>query len=117
MNRLFCFGGIIIIMAEDNWVKAIEEKKLAENSLRQVSPKGISILLIRKTGNEIFAVSNKCAHMACPLRGGLLEGYILKCPCHDWRFDIRSGELIEAEEIKIAVYRWKIEAGQIWIRL
>jgi len=111
------FGDIMISMAESTWVMAIEAGKLQENSLRQVSPKGISVLLIRKAGEEIYAVANKCAHMACPLANGVLDGYILKCPCHDWRFDIRTGELIEAREIKIRVYRCKIESGWMWIEL
>jgi 3-phenylpropionate/trans-cinnamate dioxygenase ferredoxin subunit len=104
-------------MDESGWVIAIEEDKLRENSVELVSPNGIGLLLIRKAGNEIYAVSNKCAHMACPLRRGVLDGYILKCPCHDWRFDIRTGELLEAREIKIRVYEWKVIEGNICVKL
>ena len=28
----------------------------------------------RECGRELFAIANKCAHMACPLEGGELEG-------------------------------------------
>jgi nitrite reductase/ring-hydroxylating ferredoxin subunit len=104
-------------MADNDWIVAVEEGKLRDNSVKLVSPKGIGLLLIRKSGNEIYAVSNKCAHMSCPLLGGVLEGYILQCPCHDWRFDIRTGELLEAEEIKIKVYEWKIIDGNICVKL
>jgi nitrite reductase/ring-hydroxylating ferredoxin subunit len=113
----FSFGGIIVSMVELEWIAAVEENKLRENSVKLVSPKGINVLLIRKAGSEIYAVSNKCAHMACPMRGEDLDGYILKCPCHDWRFDIRSGELLEAKEIKIKVYEWKISDGNICLKL
>jgi nitrite reductase/ring-hydroxylating ferredoxin subunit len=104
-------------MDEFGWIVAVEEEKLRPNSVKLCLLKGIGVLLIRKAENEIYAVSNKCAHMACPLRGGVLDGYILKCPCHDWRFDIRTGELLEAEEIKIKVYEWKIINGNICVRL
>jgi nitrite reductase/ring-hydroxylating ferredoxin subunit len=117
LDFLFYFGGIIVSMAENNWVAAIEESKLKENSVSLVFPRGLSILLIRKSGNEIYALSNKCAHMACPLRNGVLDGYMLECPCHDWRFDIRTGKLLEAQEIKIPVYEWKINNGRIWIKI
>jgi nitrite reductase/ring-hydroxylating ferredoxin subunit len=106
-----------MFMNESGWISAIEENKLRENSVKLVSPKGIGVLLIRKAGNDIYAVSNKCAHMACPLLRGVLEGYILQCPCHDWRFDIRTGELLEAKEIKIKVYEWKIADGNIYVKL
>jgi nitrite reductase/ring-hydroxylating ferredoxin subunit len=104
-------------MAESIWIPVIEDGKLKEESIKAIFPKGLSLLLIRKSGNEIYALSNKCPHMACPLSAGKLEGYILKCSCHDWRFDIRTGELLEAPEIRILPYEWKISGGQVWVKL
>jgi 3-phenylpropionate/trans-cinnamate dioxygenase ferredoxin subunit len=74
-------------------------------------------LLIRKAADELFAVSNRCAHMSCPLRNGKLEGYVLSCPCHDWRFDIRTGRFLDAPEIAIQVYETRIEEGNVWVKL
>lgn len=102
-------------MAE--WVSVIEDAKLKDNSVRLVFPKGIGLLLIRKAGSQVYAISNKCAHMGCPLKGGFLDGYIMQCPCHEWRFDIRSGEFLDAPEIKIAVYKWKAENGNIFVEI
>jgi nitrite reductase/ring-hydroxylating ferredoxin subunit len=108
-------------MAEDMersiWVTAIEADKLKEDSLKLVSPKGIGILLVRKSANEIYALSDKCPHMACPMHRGRLQGYILECPCHGWRFDIRTGELLEAKEIKIPAYEWKISENKVWLKI
>ncbi|MCZ7357208.1 MAG: Rieske (2Fe-2S) protein [Candidatus Methanoperedens sp.] len=98
------------------WTFAIEEKELHENSMSPVFPKGLPILIIKKAG-EIYAVSNKCAHMACALAGGRLKDYILECPCHDWRYDIRTGEFLDAKEIRIPVYEWKSSEGKILIKL
>ena len=100
----------------DSWIFAIEEDKLREGAMNLVSPRGISILLIKRD-KEIYAISNKCAHMACPLAAGMLEGYLLQCPCHDWRFDIRTGEFIEAKEIKLPTYRVKITDNNIYIQI
>jgi 3-phenylpropionate/trans-cinnamate dioxygenase ferredoxin subunit len=104
-------------MDKIDWIAAVEEEKMRQNSVKLCFLKGIGVLLIRKAENEFYAVSNKCAHMACPLAGGVLDGYILKCPCHGWRFDIRTGELLEAKEIKIKLYEWKIIDGNICVKL
>jgi nitrite reductase/ring-hydroxylating ferredoxin subunit len=104
-------------MTKYNWIFVIEEKELKENSTGLVFPNGIPILLIRKVQDEIYAVSNKCAHMACPLSAGVIEGYTIKCPCHDWMFDIRTGEFLDAKEIKIPVFEWKLEDGKIFIKM
>jgi len=44
-----------------------------------------------------------------------LEGYILKCPCHDWRFDIRTGEFLAAPEIRLPTYPVREAAGKLFI--
>jgi nitrite reductase/ring-hydroxylating ferredoxin subunit len=116
--------------SESSWVFAIEENKLQENSLNWFFPKGLPVLLIKKAG-EIYAISNKCAHMSCPLGMGNLEDYTIKCPCHDWRYNIRTGEFVDAKslpipiayysvspkEVKIPVYEWKTNDGKIFIKI
>ncbi|CAG1001534.1 MAG: Rieske (2Fe-2S) protein [Candidatus Methanoperedens sp.] len=101
---------------ESSWVYAIEEKELKENSANMVFQKGLPVLLIKKAG-EIYAISNKCAHMACTLAGGTLQDFIIKCPCHDWRYDARTGEFLDAKEIKLPVYEWKSSDGKIFINI
>jgi nitrite reductase/ring-hydroxylating ferredoxin subunit len=100
----------------ETWLPVIEEKQLAENSRRVVSLGGAAILLIRMQGNEIYAIENACPHMACPLTKGALDGYILTCPCHDWRFDIRSGVFLDAPEIKIPMYETRLTGGSICLK-
>ena len=104
-------------MSDLTWIPVIEESKLKEQSVKLVNPKGLSILLIRKAKDEIYAISNKCAHMACALRTGKLDGYVITCPCHDWRFDIRTGEFMDAREIAIPIYMVKSENGNIYVKL
>lgn len=77
---------------------------------------GNKVLLLRKGGN-FFAMSNKCPHMGCSLSKGTLKEYVIKCPCHDWRFDIRSGEFIDAKEIKLQVYETRIVDGSVFVNM
>ncbi|MCX7919571.1 MAG: Rieske (2Fe-2S) protein [bacterium] len=99
-----------------SWHYVIDENKIAENRIHLVSPKGIPILLIKQR-ERMYAISNICAHMGCPLHTGKLDGFILACPCHAWKFDIRTGQMVEAKEIKIPIYALKREAGKIYINL
>ncbi len=103
-------------MSESSWVFAIEENELQENSVNMVFPKGLPVLLIKKAG-EIYALSNRCAHMACPLAGGTLKEYIIECPCHDWKYDIRTGGFLDAEEIRLPSYESKLSEGKIFIKI
>ena len=102
---------------EDNvWVLAVDESHLQEGTINLVSPKGVSIILIKKDGH-IYALRNRCAHMSCTLAGGRLDGYTLQCPCHEWKFDITTGEFIDAREIKVQTYLCKSEDGQVQVKM
>jgi len=99
-----------------SWVATVDEAKVREGSPVAVYPKGVGVLLIRAEG-RIHAVRNRCAHMGCPLESGLLEGPVLTCPCHDWRFDVRSGEFLDAPELTIPVYATRVEDGKVLVDL
>jgi 3-phenylpropionate/trans-cinnamate dioxygenase ferredoxin subunit len=101
---------------KSSWVFAVEENKLEEDSLKLVNIDETPVLLVRKQG-KVYAVNNRCAHMECPLSAGKLEGFIVKCPCHDWKFDIRTGEFIDAPEIKLPVYQAKMSKGKIYLKI
>lgn len=96
--------------------EVLELSKLAEGKPAAVFPLGLPVLLIR-VGVEVFALENRCAHLGCPLAAGTLDGYLLRCPCHDWRFDIRDGRFVDAPELAIKTYAVEIKDGKVFVRL
>jgi nitrite reductase/ring-hydroxylating ferredoxin subunit len=98
------------------FVHVLDEKELEEGKMKLVSVEGTPILFIKKLG-EIFVMNNRCPHMACGLSGGALEGLVIVCPCHDWRFDLTTGEYEEGPGFKLTKYDWKIKSGKILVKL
>ncbi len=103
------------------WIVAMEDK-LAEEKMNVITVEGKKILLIRKEGT-VYAIDNKCPHMGCPLKGGILDGYVLKCSCHNWGFDIRTGmnaktgAYVDKPDAKVSTYQTKISDGNISVML
>jgi 3-phenylpropionate/trans-cinnamate dioxygenase ferredoxin subunit len=97
-------------------VVTVDEAKVRAGKPLPVYPKGIGVLLVR-LADGLHAVRNRCAHMGCPLEGGLLDGPILTCPCHDWRFDVRDGQFQDAPELSIPVYETRVEDGKVLVNL
>jgi 3-phenylpropionate/trans-cinnamate dioxygenase ferredoxin subunit len=96
------------------WTFVMDDSALAEGEMAPVYPRGMNVVIAR-VGGTVYAVAGKCAHMACPLFTGVLDGYTLTCACHDWRFDIRTGRFINAPELGIAVYPTKTEDGKLYV--
>ena len=47
-------------------------------------------VLVRLTVNDFVAFSQKCTHLSCAVIPRLDEDSFF-CPCHDGRFDLRTG--------------------------
>ncbi len=65
--------------------------ELPVDSMRRVSVGDLDILLAN-TERGVFAVDDRCPHMAAPLSIGRLDGCIVACPLHEGRFDLASGD-------------------------
>ena len=103
-------------MSSSTWVAAAKQSKLPRDGVLAVYPKGVAVLLVAHEG-VLHAVANRCAHTGCPLEGGSREGFVITCPCHDWRFDVRNGRMIEAPELRIPVFNVKVEGEDVLVEL
>ncbi|MDG6244084.1 MAG: Rieske (2Fe-2S) protein [Methanolobus sp.] len=103
-----------------DWVFAIKEEDLKEGKIKVVKTGDKKIAMIKKD-SEVYALVNECPHEGCPLKNGTLEDYVLKCGCHNWGFDIRTGEnvdtgeYIDMEDPKVEVFKTRVEDGNIEI--
>jgi len=98
------------------FVAVLEEKELQEGKMKRLSIQGTPVLLIKLQG-KIFALDNRCPHQGCGLSGGTLDGLVIICPCHDWRFNLETGEYEEEPLMKLTKFDWKVELGKIWVKL
>ncbi len=100
----------------ENFFPVLEEKELKEGTMKLVSVEGTPILLIKQAG-QIFAIDNRCPHQGCAFSGGTLDGPFIVCPCHDWRFDLKSGEYEKEQTFRLIKYESIVKEGKIWIKL
>ncbi len=103
-------------MNKDVFVSSVKESEIKEGQMRAVRVKGKPILLVRK-GGKVFGVSNYCPHMGCTFERGILRDYMVMCPCHGWKFDVRTGEYIENKGATLQTYRCKVEDGKIYVEI
>ena len=101
---------------QDGFVPILDEKELAEGKMKLVSVEGVPILFVKQRG-KIFVIDNRCPHQGCGFSGGSLDGLVIVCPCHDWRFSLETGEYEEEPLIKLTMFEWKVKSGKIWVKL
>jgi 3-phenylpropionate/trans-cinnamate dioxygenase ferredoxin subunit len=72
-------------------VCALDE--LAEGEMRLVEAEGMKIGVFRLTGEELYAIEDRCSHDDGPLAEGEFDATActVECPRHGSLFDLRSG--------------------------
>ncbi len=57
----------------------------------------LQLLLIQR-GGQRYLIEARCPHRGHPLMSATLQGGILQCPLHQYRFSIADGDLLHATE-------------------
>ena len=92
-------------------------EELAAGEPRLVEVNGIRVVLTR-VGDDVYALSEVCAHQGGPLSEGKLSGSRLACPWHGWQFDVRTGTcLMPSRGDAVPSYPVRVEAGEVWVEV
>ena len=51
---------------------------------------------------KLVAYSTRCPHLLGPLGEGRIDGGIVECPWHGYRFDVRSGDCVSGTHCRLA---------------
>jgi nitrite reductase/ring-hydroxylating ferredoxin subunit len=104
------------VTEDDNFVAALDEAALENGKMVPQRINGVPVLFIKQNG-KIYVIDDRCPHMGCKFSGGSLDGDVVVCPCHDWRFNLESGEYEEMPDYKLVTYPFKVKDSKIWVNL
>ena len=65
---------------------------------------------------RVAVFRNRCVHQGLSLDGGSLDGGVITCPWHGFRFDASSGECLTAANAQLTQVPTRVEDGDVWIR-
>jgi nitrite reductase/ring-hydroxylating ferredoxin subunit len=68
---------------------------------------------VGNAGGELFALDDTCLHRGGSLAGGHLDGQVLVCPMHWWRYDVRSGRRLGRPELRLRRYPVRVVDGEV----
>jgi nitrite reductase/ring-hydroxylating ferredoxin subunit len=101
---------------DEGYVAALDEAELEEGKMKLVRIEGTPVLFIKQNG-KIYVIDDRCPHMGCGFSGGSLAGNIVVCPCHDWHFNLDTGEYAASPSYVLVTYPFKVKAGKIWVKI
>jgi len=103
-------------MGEARRVKVAAVGDLAAGEGKVVEVEGKTLALFNVDG-AYYAINNSCAHRGGPLGEGELDGRVVTCPWHAWRWDVTTGANINNPAVEVACYPVRVERGMIFVEL
>jgi len=111
-SRIKSFCIIVMIM----FVKVANVNEIKPGQGKTVSANGVDIAIFNVDGT-FYAIKNTCPHKGGPLGEGMLEGNVVACPWHGWRFDVATGISPVMQSVTVAKFEVKVEGDDVLVNL
>ncbi len=110
----------------DFWYPAARSTEIRGQKLTMAMLLEVPLVLGRTSEGKVFAMRDSCPHRGIPLSYGRLDGKVVECCYHGWRFDACSGQCVEipslssqdklkVERIFAGHYPCEERDGYVWV--
>ncbi len=100
----------------DGFEVVLHREALADGQIIEVIIGGTAIAVARVDG-EHYAIANTCAHAGGPLGDGKLQGHLVTCPYHGWKYDVRDGSCKTNTEVSVKRFEVRTVGDAVCVQL
>ncbi len=97
-------------------VKVANVSDLKDGQAKAVIANGQAIALYNVNG-KFYATTGTCPHRGGSLGEGYLEGEVITCPLHGWKFDVKTGTMVTMPTVKIETHNVVVQGNDVMIEV
>lgn len=98
------------------FVKLARLDQIEDGSAVEVECGGRVYALFR-LGDRVLAVDGVCPHQGGPLADGDLDGVVVTCPWHGWKFNLETGEMPGRSKCRVETFEARVEGGDVLVNV
>jgi len=102
--------------AKAGWLDAGTLAELPDHGVAERKLEGRSVLLAKR-GEQVSCFDNACAHLGMPLDMGEVNGGVITCSYHGFRYLLETGECLTASEVQLKLHAVRVTDDRIQVRL
>jgi len=95
-------------------VARVEDVPLGKGTVFTVSDKELAIFNVDGT---FYAMDNACLHQGLSLGTSRLDGEIVTCRGHGWRYNVTTGSTLHVPGYGVVTYPVKVTDGKIMVAI
>lgn len=97
------------------WIEIGSLDQIPRLGARTVDTAQGQVAVFRAGDDTVFALLNRCPHKNGPLSEGIVAGYTVACPLHNWVIDLSDGQAKAPDEGCVRNFPVKTERGLLWL--
>lgn len=86
------------------------------NGERKVIFLGTKRVALFRIEDEFYCIHNACPHAGGSLGHGEIDGCGVRCPRHDWLFDLKTGACRTDPRYEATTYAVRVVDGEVFVR-
>lgn len=109
---------------DNTWIFVCFSRDIALETARKYVVEGNRLVVWRDAQGYVHVWNDQCPHRGDPLSSGEVNGCLITCVSHGWRFDVNGQRVRQLSELSthrnasfIRVYRSKEHDEAIWVRI
>ena len=76
---------------------------------------GDTSVALFNVGGTVYALNDTCKHAGSSLGSGELNGKVVRCRAHGWKYDVATGYANGVDGFGVAAYPVKVVGGNIMV--
>ena len=94
------------------FVRVASVGEIEPGQFRTVDVSGLKVIVYNVDGT-LYATGDTCLHQEGPLDEGTLEGALIECPWHGWRYDVKTGACVDRPAASVPCYEVRVEGDDV----
>lgn len=100
----------------NEWTAICRVQDIPPLGARRVArQRGLDVAIFRTSGDEVFALLDRCPHKGGVLSQGIVFGRQVACPLHNWTIGLNNGAAREPDEGCTPSFAVRVDAGMVYL--
>ena len=100
----------------NEWTAVCRVQDIPPLGARRVArQRGLDVAIFRTSGDEVFALLDRCPHKGGVLSQGIVFGRQVACPLHNWTIGLDNGAAREPDEGCTPSFAVRVDAGMVYL--
>mgnify|MGYP003581662173 FL=1 len=98
----------------NEWTAICRVQDIPPLGARRVA-RQLDVAIFRTSGDEVFALLDRCPHKGGVLSQGIVFGRQVACPLHNWTIGLDNGAAREPDEGCTPSFAVRVDAGMVYL--